>query len=262
MSADKILEHLDLAERGSGTWSMRVHRSLCLGPVDAKHMSGGACAAVLIDALQTVSSKPLIQGNVQFWRAPAAAERVDINIWHHRPGRSIDVAMAQMSVGNEPCAHIMASCGRRSDDISFQWTHPIDAPRPDACEPLAFIRADENDLHTFLDVRQAGMPQNGRLNFWVRTPAADTARDARFLALIADYLPEAIHGNIGRPAGATSLDNSIRIMGATYADWVYCEVQLDAIRNGVFHGFIEIFAQDGTLLAKGAQSGVVRAISS
>ncbi|MEL6825308.1 MAG: thioesterase family protein [Pseudomonadota bacterium] len=258
MSADKILAQLDLAATEPGIWSLEVDRTLCIGPAGAKHMSGGACTAALIDAAEKMTSKPLIQAGIQFFQAPAAGDPVTIKRLGHKPGRSVDIAIVQMSVGDSVCAHMTGSFGRRNGDDPIQWTRPPDLPGPGDCEPLPFIRADAHDLHTFLDVRMAGAPQNGQLNFWVRAPRDGLSTQARFLALIADYLPEALHFNLGRSVGAVSLDNCISILGEGPAEWVLCQVALDGIRNGIFHGSVKIFAEHGTLLARGSQSGLVR----
>jgi acyl-CoA thioesterase len=40
--------------------------------------------------------------------------------------------------------------------------------------------------------------------------------------------------------------------------WLLCDTQLTAIADGLFHGRMALFAQDGALLALAEQSGVVR----
>ena len=55
MSADTIMNLLSLKAEPDEIWSMGVDRQLCLGPPDAKHLSGGACTAILIDALEQLS---------------------------------------------------------------------------------------------------------------------------------------------------------------------------------------------------------------
>lgn len=260
MSTSEIMRALNLSRVASSTWSMQVDRSLCIGRPDAKHLSGGACTAILVDAMQQHTTKPVIQASVQFIRAPFVDETIEIQPHVHRPGRSIDIVTAQMFSGQKACTHLMASFGQRDNAQEIQWTPFPNVPHPDTCKPLPFVRADAGDLHTLLDVRIAGAPKNGHLKFWVRTPEPNAAVDPRFLALIADYLPEAIHFNLGTPMGATSLDNSFRMIANEPTGWVMCEVELCGIQNGVFHGSICIFAENGKLLAQGAQSGVIRSV--
>ena len=261
MSADLILGMLDLDHGDQNGWFKRVGRRLCLGKPGAKHMSGGACTAILVGALEHHTGKPLIQANTQFFQTPGANEEIEITLWAHRPGRSIDLAAAQMTSNGHVCAHIMGSFGARASSAAAQWSHAPDVQPPERCEPLPFIRADEGDLHTLLDIRMASAPEQGQLRFWARAREAGDGIDSRFLALVADFLPEAIHFNIGQPAGATSLDNAIRVVRRIPTDWILCSVQLSAVQGGLFHGSVDLYAGSGELLATGAQSGVVRPIS-
>jgi acyl-CoA thioesterase II len=125
---------------------------------------------------------------------------------------------------------------------------------------VPFVRIDDGDLQSRLDIRLAGDPRAnpaGHAQFWIGYDGEGPV-PAAFLAVIADYLPEAIQMNIGRCADAVSLDNVIRIITRTATPWLLCDIQLEAISNGLFHGRMAIYAQDGTLLATASQSGVVR----
>lgn len=97
----------------------------------------------------------------------------------------------------------------------------------------------------------------GRMAFWVKAPTQQPL-NAAFLAIAADYAPEAIHFALARKAGAVSFDNTLRIVQLAPTDWLRCETQLAAIHGGHFHARMYIFTRDGTLLATAAQSGVVR----
>jgi acyl-CoA thioesterase II len=243
-------------------WHLTAHRALCLGPPDGKHMSGGAQSAAIVALLEAETGRPLIQLAGQFLASPASGETASIAIDAMQSGRAISLASASIARGANRSAVFSASLGERPDAGSFNWEAAPVAPPPQECAPLPFVRSDPGDLHTHLDIRMAHDPRaqvDGRLLFWVRWD--DTAIvPAAFLALIADYLPEAIHFNIGRPAGAVSLDNSLRITGRAATPWLLCETRLQAVANGLFHGRMSIFAQNGNLLALASQSGVVRLI--
>lgn len=238
-------------------WSMGVDRHLCLGPPGAKHLSGGACTAILIDALEQVTGKPLIQASAQFLEAPKVHDTVTVSLEHHRPGRSIDIASARLTTVGPPQVRLSASFGTRRDIGDYQWKRDIEFTSPGKSTDIPFVRADPGDLHTVLEMRLAAEPQDGRLLFWVRSPRQPITSSARFLALIADYLPEAIHLSIGRPAGAISLDNSIRMVSNQLTEWTLCVAQLDAIKRGIFHGRMTLVSQRSEILATASQSGVV-----
>jgi acyl-CoA thioesterase II len=243
-----------------GKWHMTAHRNLCLGPPNGKHLSGGAALASAVAALEAETGRPLIQASAQFLSSPAAGDRFDIEIRTIKAGRSITQAQIAIVVAGNDAAYITATLGARDEIGPFTWeTAPVIAS-PDACPPVPFVRKDDGDLHSQLEMRLALDPREnptGLACFWVKADAAGVI-PAKLLALIADYLPEAIHMNIGQRAGAVSLDNVIRIVRCTATPWLLCDIQLSAISKGLFHGRIAIFAQDGTLLATGGQSGVVQ----
>ncbi len=239
---------------------LNAHRSLCVGPPDAKHMSGGACFAAVLGALEAEHDRPVIQASTQFVAAPALGATATIHTQTLMQGRSVTQARATLRVDADDRAITSASLGSRPDIGTHQWAAAPDVPHPDDCGPIPFVRQDDGDLHTHLDMRLAtdfttGTP-HGEMAFWIKAP--DAGITTAFLALAADYLPESIHFNIGRPAGATSLDNTLRIADRRDTDWVLCVAQLDAIQSGLFHGRMALYARDGALLAVAAQSGVVR----
>ncbi len=258
MSADTVMDLLTLTAEDDETWSLCVDRRLCLGPPEAKHLSGGACTAILVDALEQVTGKPLIQASAQFLATPNFNENATVEVDRHKPGRSIDIATATLSCSGQPQVLLSGSFGARRNVVEHQWTRPPEVPPPETCKEIGFVRADPGDLHTVLEMRLAARPWQGSMAFWVRTPNQSKTSPARFLALIADYVPEAIHMNIGRPAGATSLDNSIGVTGERLTEWVLCVTQLDAIKQGIFRGRMGIFSERSELLATASQSGIVR----
>lgn len=262
MDANDILALLDLKPHADAAQSILVDRNICLGAPQAKHLSGGACTAILINALEHLTGKSAIQAQTQFLAAPSVDDRAEVHVDFHRAGQSIDIAGASLMVGDDLKAKLTAGLGHRQDRDNIDWSIPPDADEPEDCEPIPFLRADTGDLHAHLDMRLSGMPENGEMIFWVRAPP-DFAKDAsRFLAIVADYLPEAIHFNLGRRVGASSLDNTIRFVARVETEWLLCRTHLKSVRKGLFHGNIEIFAEAGQLLAFGSQSGVARAIQS
>jgi acyl-CoA thioesterase II len=244
-----------------GVWSLAVDRRACLGPPNGKHLSGGACTSTLIAALEAETAKPLIQASAQFTGAPPADATAQIETHVVQAGKSISLARATMrGPAGEACA-LLGSFGARPETGRFDWETPPLAPAPETCGRIPFVREDADDLHAQLDMRLAldeRASPSGRLVFWVRAPGNFPEVASRFLALVADYVPEAIHFNIGRPAGAVSLDNTVRIVARTATPWLMCETRLSGINAGLFHGRMTIFTEAGEVLATASQSGVVR----
>jgi acyl-CoA thioesterase II len=248
------------AGAATDTWTMTAHRNLCLGPSGAKHLSGGSALASAVSVLEAQTGMPLIQANAQFLSSPLAGQAFEIEACIAKAGRSIVQASARLVSDDQVMAHITATLGSRDDLHPHVWVSAPSVPNPESCPPVPFVRIEDGDLHNRLDMRLAldprGAPQ-GRACFWVRTDP-DAPLAAPGLVLIADYLPEALHMNLGRPAGAVSLDNSIRIMNRVTTPWLLCDIHLSAIASGLFHGRMQMFSESGQLLAIGEQSGVVR----
>lgn len=243
-----------------GRWRMNAHRNLCLGPPEGKHLSGGSALASVVALLERETQRPLIQASAQFLASPPAGSLFEIVLTHLQSGRSISQAAASIRIEGKEAAIITTSLGSRPSVGEFTWAVAPAVPPPEACPPVPFVRIDDGDLHSQLDIRLAGDPRanpQGRAQFWIGYDGDDQV-PAAFLAMIADYLPEAIHMNIGRRAGAVSLDNVIRIISRAVTPWLLCDIRLDAISSGLFHGRMRICAQDGSLLATASQSGVVR----
>ncbi len=242
-------------------WNFVVERALCLGPADGKHMSGGACVAAMVHLLEQESGQPLIQASAQFLRAPASGKEVSFTILNLKQGRSISQLNALMLCDGVDSVRLLATLGSRASMGDWQWTKAPTVPAPENCGRMPFIVEHENDLHSHLDIRLALDPlenDEGRMAFWVRTPTGTDPVSASFLSLIADYLPEAINRSIRSRAGAISLDNNIRIIARCPTPWLLCETRLSAIADGLFHGRMALFTEDGALLALAEQSGVVR----
>jgi acyl-CoA thioesterase II len=240
-------------------WCMTAHRHLCLGPPGRKHISGGAALASVVTVLEAATERPLIQASVQFLSSAQADQIFTIEIRAMKAGRSISQALAAIVVDGQDVAYVTAALGARDEIGPFAWEVAPAVPPPEACAPIPFVRNDPGDLHSHLDMRLALDPvinPMGRACFWIRTGMTEPVPSA-ILALVADYLPEAIHMNIGQRAGAVSLDNVIRLVRREATDWLLCDIQLGAVSAGLFHGRIAVFTQDGQLLATGGQSGAV-----
>jgi acyl-CoA thioesterase II len=240
-----------------------AHRTLSLGPPNRKHLSGGSTLAIAIGVLEKATHRPLVQAHAQFVAAPPCGSEFHVRIDTLRPGKSIAVARCTVFTEHGDAAYVSASLGQRDDLGTFSWAMMPEVPAPDVCPPVPFIRKDPDDLHSHLDIRLALDPRHdpkGHVCFWVKTPSNSNLTTA-FVALIADYLPESIHMNTGQPFGASSLDNMVRIISLTHCDWLLCNIHLDAIASGLFHGHMEIFADDGALVAVASQSGVVQKLS-
>jgi acyl-CoA thioesterase len=142
-----------------------------------------------------------------------------------------------------------------------------DVAAPDDCEPSAHWRGEVEGLHSRIEVRVAqgrygsdrdGAPaEDGRLTLWIR-PREGHAIDASMLAIMADFVPSGIGNALGLNAGGNSLDNTIRVRRLVATQWVLCDIRISGIHGGFGHGAMQLFAEDGELMATASQSVIVR----
>jgi acyl-CoA thioesterase II len=242
-----------------------VEAHLCLGPPGHEYMSAGVCTAMMATALERRFDRPLIQCSTFFLRAPPLGSIASVGVEPLQEGDTIVLARADLSSDGTSGAVLQASLGAFHTDEDLQETGPLDAPPPEACESLTRKAQYPDDLHAQLDIRLASRTDAssaaGTLRWWVRAPESLSNGATAFLALIADAIPEATHHAHGRPAGATSLDNQLRIFGRELSPWLFCETRLSTLRSGVFHAATTVRHQAGSLLARAGQTWVVKEIS-
>lgn len=246
---------LPLSQSETG-YSLKVKRSNCIG-AKTKHMAGGATTAALIAALEHSTNRKLITAATQFIESPVEAEPVAIEVEVLRSGRSISQARASMVRDAKVLVEVMATLGSRSGELNRCWPDFPSVSTPLESDRVGFIREDEGDQHSYLDVRIARLePEHGTVDLWFYAGDLDSEHRSPFLALIADYLPEAQQLLTRKALGGTSLDNQLRIISDDWSDWILCSMQMSALRQGLFHGTVRMWSQSAKLLAEGSQSGV------
>ncbi len=262
MTARAIMDTLAFEGGPFAPQHVPVEAHLCLGPPGQEHMSSGVCTAVMAVALERRFDRPLIQCSTFFLRAPPLGSVASVGVEPLQEGETIVLARADLSSGGTSGAVLQASLGALELDEESQEDGLPDVPPPDTCEPLTNRSQSTGDLQAQLDIRLATRPEDaegaGTLRWWVRAPEDLLQGATAFLALIADYIPEATHRRHGRPAGAIGLDNHLRILGRDLSPWLLCETHLSTLRTGVFHGAMTVRNQNGRVLARAVQTWLVR----
>lgn len=116
-------------------------------------------------------------------------------------------------------------------------------------------------MHGRLDVRvvpndavAAEVP--GVVRYWIRT-REEVVNDSAFLAILGDFVPTAL-GSFLPPGRMSSLDNVLRVLSPPTAGWILCETTALNVRDGLAHGAMQLYAENGSLLAVADQSVIVR----
>jgi len=80
----------------------------------------------------------------------------------------------------------------------------------------------------------------------------------RLLAIVADYVSEALSDAAGRRVHASSIDNTLRLGPIEPSEWLRCDIAIEAVHAGVGHGRMRIHSQSGLLMALASTSLILR----
>ena len=100
-------------------------------------------------------------------------------------------------------------------------------------------------------------PQAGTIAIWCRVREHEIGTPAS-QAFVADIIPLAIGAALGSIPGATSLDNTLRVIDPEPTDWVLLELVAEGFHRSIGHGSLRIWGQDGRLMATAQQSCIIR----
>jgi acyl-CoA thioesterase len=180
-------------------------------------------------------------------------------------GHQTSQARAIGRVRDEEIFTVNAALGVRRSDLEGQWAARPVVPAPEDCPPRVLDERHDATIMRRLELRLANarpldQPQppsaDGRSSMWARLDGLGSSTTT--LAILGDFVPFGISQALGRWAGGTSLDNTIRIARRVPTEWVLLDIRVQAVAAGYGHGLVHLWAEDGTLLGTASQTAVVR----
>lgn len=241
-------------------WVLPVERPICVGPPDRKFLFGGVGLAASVSAMEGYTGRPVIWATAQYLSYANPGSMLDIDVRTPVAGNAVSQARVVGHVGEREIFTVNAALGTRSEIHPVQFATIPAVPKPGDCDVEPHWSPDQEGLHQRFEHRPVPCErghQEGISRMWIRTKEPMDISSG-LLAVIADYVPGAIRVALDQPAGANSLDNTLRVVRIRPTEWVLCDMQIFAIANGFVHGRMHIFAEDGALLATASQSGIVR----
>jgi acyl-CoA thioesterase len=250
-------------------WYLPVEERLCVGPPGKKFLFGGVGLATAITALERTTGRPCIWATAQYLSFANPPDVLDVDVRSPVTGKNITQARVLAHIAEREIFTANAAVGARESEHSHQWQTMPDVPKPDDCPAMPRFDKENVDLHHYLDMRvghgryardrsvQGGRSEDGRVVLWGRSKTGHPI-DSAMLAILNDFVPSGTSHALGLPAGANSLDNTIRIRTIVPTEWVCVDIQIEGVHNGFVHGRAAMFAEDGTLMATGSQSGIIR----
>jgi acyl-CoA thioesterase len=248
-------------------WYLDVVPGIC---TDDQFLFGGCGLGAAIEALERTTNRPAVWAVAQYLSFAHPPEIVDIDVTVARSGHQTTQARAVAHVGDREILTVNAALGERDGGYDGQWARFPDVPPPDDSPPRRRISRVDDSLAQRLEMRLArgrdlaaldGARDDGHSALWARFPAGLEV-SAASLAILGDYVPFGIAQALGQFVTGSSLDNTLRVCALVPTEWVLIDVRVHAIARGFGHGRVELWAEDGTLLATASQSCVVRPRSS
>ncbi len=242
------------SEQDPSRFRLDVSPQACVGPPDRTFLMGGVGMAAGLEALQAVTERPLRWATGQFQAGAGPDRAVDIEVVTLAAGRSVTQASATLRQGERTILTIAAALGDQDHPSAQQFLTLPDLPPPEACPVKVDPFGGPDSLLYQFDRRTAAQSNDaGMERLWFR-PLSAAPWDVGQIAIVADFLL----GAHTVSAGGTSLDNTLRVHGMPSTEWVLADTQISGWSRGFVHGATALFSMDGTLIATGSQTGILR----
>jgi len=254
------VEPTDLATRF--TWSPSRYLLTPAGTLQGGAGLGGAVAAI-----EAVTGRPLLWATAQYLSYAAGTEPYTIDVAVEVAGHNTTQARCVVSRAGTEVLTTHAAVGGRTIEHDGVWAIRPDVAEPDEYPLYDVFRPSKNNFGGMIDIRLArglqpreldGTPGDGSWAAWFRLSDGEHPTCVGELTFVSDFAPMAIADALGRPYTGNSLDNTIRMGTLVPTEWILLSVHINHLANGFGHMNADLWAQDGTLLAQGSQSVVVR----
>jgi acyl-CoA thioesterase len=226
---------------------------------------GGCGLAAAMEAMEAVTGRPTVWASAQYLSFARPPDSVSIEVVAMVEGHQTSQARAIGRVADEEIFTVNGALGIGPAELEGQWAVRPPVPAPEDCPPRVLEDRHTATIMRRLDVRLAdarpldqleGPSADGRSSLWARLDGLESSTTA--LAILGDFVPFGISQALGRWAGGTSLDNTIRVVRRVPTEWVHLDIRVQAVTHGYGHGLVHLWAEDGTLLGTASQTAVVR----
>ena len=244
-------------------WKMPITTGLVSG---RGTLFGGAGLGACIEIAEHTTGRPVIWASAQYLSFARPGDVLELDVQELVRGHQTSQVRILARVGDDEILCVLASLGERPVVVEGQWEQPPAVPPPAECPPREIDTRHGGTMMSRLAMRLADAPWTpanpvascaGNSAVWVLLPDGLECSPAA-LALVGDLVPFGIRQATGRPAGGSSLDNTLRVAHPAATEWVLADVRVHSLARGYGHGLVHLWAEDGTLLGTASQSSIVR----
>jgi len=219
---------------------------------------GGCGLGAAIAALEGTTGRPVIWATAQYLSFARPPSVLDIDVIVPAAGRHTTQARAVGHVVDTEILTVNAALGSRDFDEEGQWPQRPDVPSPDDCPTRELRHPNTASFATRIDQRWALQDRaHGHCAVWTHLPNLLEV-SAPTLGVLGDYVPLGLGQTLEADITSNSLDNTLRVAKLVPTEWVLVDVHIDVVHSGFGHGFVYLWAEDGTLMATASQSAIIR----
>lgn len=258
----RLREFLGL-EPGSADdrWRLPVSDGICGG---RGSLYGGCGLAAVIEAAEGTVAKPTAWASVQFAGGATSPDVIDLEVRVLAAGRRMSQVQVTGSVEGRLFLLGLVALGRREPVAEGSWETMPAVPTPADCPPRKLANEERRGgLRPRIDERTATTgddgflaAHDGRSALWATLPGGVPPL-ASALAVLADDVSAGVAAALGDDVRARSIDNSIRIVRPRACEWVLADIKIHAVDDGLGHGTVNLWSDEGNLLAVSGQTGLV-----
>jgi acyl-CoA thioesterase len=216
---------------------------------------------VAVEQLEWLASKPAAWATGQFLTSAFPPDVVRFEAQLVAEGHNFSQGRVVGLVGDREILTVHAALGNKpSFPGGGVWRTMPSVPPPEECDPRTHFGPSPGLLHRNMDqFIVAGewgdefSSPSGMTRMWMRRRHARIGTTLG-LAIAADFLPLGVRAAFGRPLFGASLDNTVRYLRRTDAEWILADLHIDEVAIGVGHGTVHLWSPDGELLAIGSQT--------
>lgn len=227
---------------------------------------GGSAVAAAVTLMESIADRFVVWTTVQFISTCELGDVLEMETVVSATGNRSSQLRVVARVGDREIFVALGALGTpRGGDTNGQWERMPDVPSPDECETLDFsLRSPAfpaERSHIDIVDRRVAVPRSGdvpnQVALWSRMPQHPSTSPA-MLGWHADMLGMAVAKAKPGMYGGTSLDNTIRFCQPVESEWVLVDMRAHALVGGYGHGTVHVWAPDGSLVATGGQTCIVR----